>query len=616
MALAGSSVVTPDAAHAARGYTSRACGFDMNRNGVIGESADCQVCDGVTTDVDGNGVADVLKYVDCQNGSDTAGNGAPNSPFKTIQGAMDALAAPSTNQIQAVCFKGTCSETVLPTQSGAAGAYTRSKSGSEDRTFDYPRYPLILAGWDVNRNGVYPPHDAAEVALLDGNVSANLTYAINNNTSVSRSNLEIAHFTARDYNMNCADPGGFMHAGSRAARLYVHDMRLAEISAGCFVSSGRIVFYLFGAPDFLAVENLEMANFGSFFVRGVGTAAGSPDAGPWRFKNLTLKAKPANNDTVTGFKFWGYLTGVEILDSILDSQVGSAWTCSGCPSNSTAIHPAQCSRNVTARNNLLLNWAGGFGVQPNAVGYCDNPGRSMTNIVFDRNEVRITTNPWPYGHFGIQVERGPTINNTVENLTISNNMITSSAGYSGCIWSNAGNNGGVNAGVVNIVGNTCSGSVVQWYQLSIGDITGSGPAYPQQNYVVKDNIIQGGGTNVWTRYAPGNITLDGNKYDPAGNFVWAAAGPTSFTTWKTTAQEGNTSASCRATFVDAAAGNFHLAATDTCAKDGGTDASAVSSVDIDQQTRPYGVAWDSGADEHIPSSAPVAPTLLGAVALP
>ncbi len=37
-----------------RGYTARACGLDMNRNGIIGEAADCNVCDGTTTDVDGD----------------------------------------------------------------------------------------------------------------------------------------------------------------------------------------------------------------------------------------------------------------------------------------------------------------------------------------------------------------------------------------------------------------------------------------------------------------------------------------------------------------------------------------------------------------------------------
>ena len=42
-----------------------------------GQAADCHVCDGVTTDVDANGVADVLRYVDCGAGNDSTGIGAP-----------------------------------------------------------------------------------------------------------------------------------------------------------------------------------------------------------------------------------------------------------------------------------------------------------------------------------------------------------------------------------------------------------------------------------------------------------------------------------------------------------------------------------------------------------
>ena len=29
----------------ARGYTARSCGLDMNRNGIVGEPSDCNVCD-------------------------------------------------------------------------------------------------------------------------------------------------------------------------------------------------------------------------------------------------------------------------------------------------------------------------------------------------------------------------------------------------------------------------------------------------------------------------------------------------------------------------------------------------------------------------------------------
>src|SRR5437016_9820407 len=74
-------------AEAARGYQSRACGFDMNHNGIIGECRnhspnglgspgddcpDCHVCDGVTKDPDGDGVNENIIYVDCKAGTDTS----------------------------------------------------------------------------------------------------------------------------------------------------------------------------------------------------------------------------------------------------------------------------------------------------------------------------------------------------------------------------------------------------------------------------------------------------------------------------------------------------------------------------------------------------------------
>ncbi len=80
---------------AVQGYVARPCGFDLaTRNGERGEAADCQVCDGVTTDVDANGVADVLRYVDCGAGNDSSGSGTPGQPFRSIQKAFDSLPGP------------------------------------------------------------------------------------------------------------------------------------------------------------------------------------------------------------------------------------------------------------------------------------------------------------------------------------------------------------------------------------------------------------------------------------------------------------------------------------------------------------------------------------------
>jgi len=52
-------------------------------------------------------------------------------------------------------------------------------------------------------------------------------------------------------------------------------------------------------------------------------------------------------------------------------------------------------------------------------------------------------------------------------------------------------------------------------------------------------------------------------------------------------------------FVNSANKDFHLAPTDTGAKDYGTDLSGIFNIDIDGNTRPFGAAWDIGADELI-----------------
>ena len=64
-----------------KGYHARPCGFDMDRDGVIGEQADTHVGDGRTADPDGDGVNEDLIYVDADGGSDETGK-APWTEIK------------------------------------------------------------------------------------------------------------------------------------------------------------------------------------------------------------------------------------------------------------------------------------------------------------------------------------------------------------------------------------------------------------------------------------------------------------------------------------------------------------------------------------------------------
>jgi len=60
-----------------RGYVSRACGFDTNHNGVVGEAGECNYCDGVTADPDGDGVDEDINYISCDTSTDNTTCGAP-----------------------------------------------------------------------------------------------------------------------------------------------------------------------------------------------------------------------------------------------------------------------------------------------------------------------------------------------------------------------------------------------------------------------------------------------------------------------------------------------------------------------------------------------------------
>ena len=111
-----------------RGYTARPCGFDMDRNGVIGEPADRLVGDGVTADPDGDGPAD---------------------------GAEDI-----------VVISGVFSEALTIKDNGVPGYYVRDN-------FQFPSNPLMIIGWDKDQDGEYPPYDADDVAVLDGNTGSN-----------------------------------------------------------------------------------------------------------------------------------------------------------------------------------------------------------------------------------------------------------------------------------------------------------------------------------------------------------------------------------------------------------------------------------------------------------
>ena len=345
---------------------------------------------------------------------DTPTCGSPASPCRTPQYCLNdsntsanarwRIGAPTTNQIQAVCIKGTCANTTMSlTQDGAAGTWTRTKSGSEDRDFQYPRYPLVISGWDTDNANVYPPMDPDDSVVFDGNVSGNTPQAFDSN---GHSRFEVAHLRFRDYNLGCTDYGAlFGKVGDGTSHQYFHDLAVNNFAAYCNQSFGgggacyasgweAYMFQLYSNSTvaYWAVENLDAQNVNGYWTRGSSPNGTAPTeiSGPWRFKNWSTTQQPdLTCGSTMGFKFWGRTDGIEVLDSSFDSKAGVNYS-PAYDASIYALDDAQCTSGVTVRNNYFKNWKQAFRTQPTAgTGYCN--AYNIDNVVFDANEVEITT---------------------------------------------------------------------------------------------------------------------------------------------------------------------------------------------------------------------------------
>ena len=533
-------VLIPSLATATVGYTSRSCGFDLNADGIIGDPAqDCGICTG-------SPAADQI-YVDCGNGNDASGTGSPAAQYRSIQHAMDTAAAGSRSII---CFKGYCHEENLTfKQGGPAGAYIRDG-------FEFPTTPNMLVGWDANGNGDYPPHDPEDIAVLDGENTR--AWAIDNSLPVGF--WELAHFSARNYTSSTS--GGFMkiaHNGGAASHIYVHDLLLRNINRGQPSASGEVIVFDAFVDDTLAqhvaILNCAIEHYGGgYLLRGSATGAFG-ESGPYRVQHLSVTSHGHTRDSIAGIKLWGMLTGVEVLDNSFAANP-SLWHPGSDPTY--AITAAECSRGWTIRNNAFYDYKQALVVDPQiGSAFCDT--RRVSDVVFDGNLVRNTYRRWALGDEQIQIRVGTGIDQTVENVTISNNLIASTSPVDACIWSNAGNDEAAQPGAISIVSNTCYTAIDRFASLLVGPLSDPLPAYPQQNYVVENNVVGGlvpGSINFALQYEPAQLTLDGNLYDPS-SFYSFSTGPstvtqTSLDDWRVASGEGPDSVACRTALAQGA----------------------------------------------------------------
>jgi hypothetical protein len=588
-----------DAFGQGRGYNPRGCGFDMNRNGVVGEAADCNVGDGVTADPDGDGVNEDIFYVDCQNGND-ASAGTAGAPLRTLQRALNVLDGPADGAEDIIAFRGTCVLTspLQLTRSGTATFYTRPQTGSEARAFRYPRNPVMIVGWDSDNDGVYPPFDTNDVAILDGNNGAT-TMAINN-WGISANYLEFAHFTARNFGQgNTGGDQGFMVAASPSPTnyIYVHDLVLNGIlrGRGDNSSSGYIVFHMFGSFQYFAIENLQCFECGGYFARG----AGANQTGPYRFKNIGYAARgAATNGGAVLLKLWGEITGIELIDSTIDFNVGS-WspTLNG---SMYAVGVAQCTQDWDIVNNEFRNYQLTILLQPYAFGACGS--RRLDEITIDRNRF-INDAGSISGRVGVLIEGYAEggLTETVEDVLVSNNFFYSTTGMRANLESFGGNGQGANPGTIRYVHNTSYGSFTTpgWGGVTVWRTS---VAFPLQNFYLRNNIFAGSsassGPNLITTYTPTGWDSDFNVFDGDAGFSWNNGSDVSLATWRTLSNRGLghdlASQECNPSFTAAASGDLHLTLNSSCGIDDGVTI-PFGLLDIDGIPR-AGIP-DAGADE-------------------
>ncbi len=602
-----------------RGYVSRPCGFDMNRNGIIGEPADCNVCDGETTDPDGDGVDEDLIYVDAEWGNDFEGDGGPWSPYKTIQFAWNVADGPRDGAEDIICFRGFAEEELItPGTRGLRGTYTLPRSGSQARDWLLPVDPTMLVGWDEDNDGMYPPYDLDDTAVLDGSNGLSTVFKLHSGNDY----LEIAHLYIQDYGR--FTPGvdsGLVRFGPRGDGLdhiYFHDLESYSLSKGRPADGGRrFAINLFNSGlHWASFSNLLFEDNGGWFARGSGPDK-APDEGPLRWQNITRTMHDCDFTECgkdagwPGFKIWGYVSRIEILDSIWDTNVAHWEPNPSGGHGATVVVAAQCTQHWTIRNNEFIDPSIALRIQGSSAGFCDGQdARPVDQVVFDRNIVRNTYGAWSFGNAGVDIRKptpekgeGDVPGETVGDVMITNNVLsTAKVGWESCIWMAVGNDATPPPGRIVIANNTCVGEIRRRAAIAIGSVDDRAePRFQQQNIVIQNNIVQGlgdGQHNVMMAYAPENLVLDHNVYDANGMFRWDDWEDVELEAWQEKSGGDGNSQECEPAFEDAMALNYHLDRTDACAQGRGRNLSRLTAVDVDGDPRPAGeVEWDVGADQ-------------------
>jgi hypothetical protein len=167
---------------------------------------------------------------------------------------------------------------------------------------------------------------------------------------------------------------------------------------------------------------------------------------------------------------------------------------------------------------------------------------------------------------------GPNPQTSIGHVVVSNNDFSSTPGWQGMAYIDAGNGGGPDPGNIQLIGNTTFAPLTR---SGFGAITVvKNNPYAAPTYSFRNNIIAGTGggqENVHTELAPGAWDADGNVFDPLSGYTWNNGGCATLPVWQRASGKDANSRACAPRFVNPGGGDFHLLPGDSCA--GGAGAS-------------------------------------------
>lgn len=532
------------------GYFPRSCGFDMNRNGVFGEVADCHVCDGATTDPDGDSQPEDILYVDSVNGNDGTGDGSAAAPYKTIQFAVDQTDGPLVGQEDIICISGTFDETVNLNQTG------KNVAAYQMDGFDYPHDPLMIVGWDKNNNGQYPPFDTADLAILNSNDTKGTAFNLNSATKAF--NVEIAHITITNY----TNGELFNLRDSANSGLFFHDIEIANVNDGV-VDAGTIRIFPLSGDNF-ALHNVE----------ALDVCCNVVDAQQDGIYIKNFHTRLLGNTTGNGFFSWGS-NHISIFNSIFDGNPDN-WIGGGPSSGNAGIDFHNGTSDSVARGNRVINFQIGL-----ILAAWSSSATDADNNIFDGNHIEFNRPVGGMSLYGFIVGGGVTDTQVVADAGFMNNVFVASGAVSmlRCADFGIGSNVVTQPGTMTFVGNTCIGNGGNQ-----GIFTSSTGTNKRDNFVILNNIIDGYAVGVETHHSPSSYLDNGNIFSNVTDYTWNNSTGLNFAAYKS--NSGNALSvsvdNCVPTFVGA--GDYHQTAG-SCGIASGVDITGYTPVDFDGETR-------------------------------